>query len=625
MRVIATAGHVDHGKSSLVQALTGTDPDRFPEEKSRGLTIDLGFAFTTLDAPRGASSTVAVPVRSTGSSQETSGGVVGFVDVPGHVRFAKNMLAGVGSVDIAMLVVDAREGWMPQTAEHVQILELLGIEHGCIALTKADLVDDALLELARIELDEHLAPTRLATWPVVVCDSVSGRGIDDVREVLALLCSDAPPARDIHAPRLWVDRSFSVRGVGTVVTGTLTLGTLAVGDHVSIEPSGRSARVRGIESHHDRLDAAAPGTRVALNLVGVDHHDIARGDAIVHPGDFVATTAVDVELLAVEGAELADRAALHAHLGSGEWAVRWRRFGMVAGADERRIGRVRFPVALPLQPGDRMVLRSTARRAIVGGAVVLDVAPPRRAVDALGREAAGTSSVTRALAGNQFATASTIARLAGLDRVDPLPAIAAAEAAGEVERLDDRYAAPAAIAALVTAAAHAVGARPDGVELAALAARLECEPATLRAAIAARPASGLEVNAGNVRTKAAAEPSVASTPDGARLLAALRAEPFAPPSAEALEIAPRVGKLLVREGVAVELDGVLFAADAVEAAKRLVGSAVVERGTLTVADIRDLLGSTRKFVLPIAKRLDADGVTRRRGDDRIPGPRAPKA
>ncbi|HEY1741470.1 MAG TPA: GTP-binding protein, partial [Acidimicrobiia bacterium] len=590
MRVIATAGHVDHGKSSLVQALTGTDPDRFPEEKSRGLTIDLGFAFTTVadtgDAPRGASSTAAVPVRSTGTSEETSGGVIGFVDVPGHVRFAKNMLAGVGSVDIAMLVVDAREGWMPQTAEHVQILELLGIEHGCIALTKADLADDATLELARMELDDHLASTRLASWPVVVCDSVSGRGVDDLRTALAALCRDAPPARDLHAPRLWVDRSFSVRGVGTVVTGTLTLGALAVGDQVAIEPAGKVARVRGVESHHDRLDVVAPGTRVALNLVGVDHHEIARGDAVVHPGTFVTTTAVDVELLSVAGAELAERAALHAHLGSGEWPVRWRSFGTVAGA--RRFGRVRFPVALPLQPGDRMVLRSTARRAVVGGAVVLDVAPARRTADALSRGATATSGVARAVAGARFANATTIARLAGLDRADPLPAIATAEGAGEVAQVGDRYAAPAALDALVAAASRAVGGRPDGQELSVLAARLDCEPATLRAAITARPGSELDVAGGSVRANSAATPAISSTPDGARLLVALRAEPFAPPSPDSLGIAPRVGKLLAREGVAVELDGVLFAADAVEEATRLVGSAVVARGSLTVADIRNL-------------------------------------
>jgi selenocysteine-specific elongation factor len=593
VRVIATAGHVDHGKSTLVHALTGSDPDRFPEEKARGLTIDLGFAFTTL----------------------SDGTVIGFVDVPGHVRFAKNMLAGVGSVDIAMLVVDAREGWMPQTAEHVQILELLGIAHGCVVITKADLVDDATLELARLELDDHLGATSLAAWPVAVCDALSGRGIDDVRAVLAHVCRTAPSPLDLHAPRLWVDRSFSVRGVGTVVTGTLTLGALAVGDEVAVLPAGRSARVRGIESHHESLDIGPPGTRVALNLAGIEHQSIVRGDAIVRPDTFVAAGVVDVALLPVPETGPGERAALHAHLGSGEWPMRWRALG--DGAD-RPLGRLRSGRALPLQPGDRMILRSTARRAVVGGAVVVDVAPPRRAVDAVARDrGAGADPIVRALASGRIATAADIARRAGIDRAD-----GAAAAARSLEAVSDRYALPATVDALVADAARRVRGNEDGVELTALAAQLGTEATVLRAAITQRPAVDLEVAGGTVRSRSAPAATIASTPDGARLLAALQAEPYSPPSPESIGIASRVGKLLAREGAAIELDGVLFASDAVDAARRIVGDAVIARGSLTIADVRDLLGSTRKYVLPIAKYLDSEGVTRRRGDDRIPGPRA---
>ncbi len=605
MRVIATAGHVDHGKSALVRALTGTDPDRFPEEKSRGLTIDLGFAFTALSPDQ----------------------LIGFVDVPGHVRFAKNMLAGVGSVDIAMLVVDAREGWMPQTAEHVQILELLGIEHGCVALTKADLVDDATLDVARIELDDHLRATALSTWPVVVCDALSGRGLDELRATLAALYTDAPPARDLHAPRLWVDRSFSVRGVGTVVTGTLTLGALGVGDHVCIEPGGRTARVRGVQSHHAHLEAASPGTRVALNLAGIEHHDITRGDAVVRPGTFVTTNVVDVELLGIADIDMPDRAALHAHLGSGEWPVRWRALGTTVSGS--KLGRLRFTAALPLQRGDRVVLRSTARRSVVAGAIVVDVSPPRRAADSLARyESATIDPVAAAVAGNRAATAGELASMAALDRADPSAAINASVASGRIERVGDRFTEPATVDALVAAAIRQVSsgtAKDDparGVELTALADHVGTDPRTLRAVLAARPASDLEVRGGAVRVRSAEVAATASTPDGARLLAALREAPFAPPSPEAVGVPARIGKLLVHEGAAVELDGVLFASEAIDEAARIVGDAVVARGSLTVADIRDLLGSTRKYVLPIAKHLDATGVTRRRGDDRIPGPRA---
>ena len=193
MRTIATAGHVDHGKSSLVLALTGTDPDRFPEEKARGLTIDLGFAFATL----------------------ASGTEIAFVDVPGHVRFIKNMLAGVGAVDLALLVVAATEGWMPQTEEHLRILELLGITHGMVAITKADLVDEETIELAALEVTEHLEGTPLADAPIVVCDSLSGRGLDDVRRTLDDVLVHAPSVRDVGRPRLWIDRVFAAKGAGT--------------------------------------------------------------------------------------------------------------------------------------------------------------------------------------------------------------------------------------------------------------------------------------------------------------------------------------------------------------------------------------------------------------------------
>ncbi len=233
VRTVATAGHVDHGKSSLVLALTGTDPDRFPEEKERGLTIDLGFAFTKLP----------------------SGEEVGFVDVPGHVRFIKNMLAGVGAVDVVMLVVAANEGWMPQSEEHLRILELLGVQHGLVCLTKADLVDDDTLELARLELDEHLARSVLAGAPVVVCDALSGRGLDDVRAGLDAVLAAAPEPVDRDRPRLWVDRVFAAKGAGTVVTGTLAGGSLRVDDEVEVGPRAR----RGTDPRH--RDLAPPAGR----------------------------------------------------------------------------------------------------------------------------------------------------------------------------------------------------------------------------------------------------------------------------------------------------------------------------------------------------------------------------
>ena len=352
MRVVATAGHVDHGKSSLVLALTGTDPDRFPEEKARGLTIDLGFAFCTLP----------------------SGQVVGFVDVPGHVRFVKNMLAGVGAVDVALLVVAANEGWMPQTEEHMQILDLLDVRHGMVALSKADAVDGDTLELARLEVEERLS------WPVVVVDSLTGRGLEDVRTTLDAVLAAAPAPRDSGRPRLWVDRVFAAKGAGTIVTGTSTGGTLRRDDEVLIEPGGRRARVRRIESHHAQLDAVGPGARVALNLAGVDHHAVQRGDAVVRPGQWAVVDVVDARLRALPGHAFARRATVDVHVGSGE-----QRGALRVLDEEGAYARIRVTTPLPLAPGDRLVLRSSGAQATVGGAEVLDVAPARRTVDALTR------------------------------------------------------------------------------------------------------------------------------------------------------------------------------------------------------------------------------------------------
>ena len=252
MRVVATAGHVDHGKSSLVLALTGTDPDRFEEEKRRGLTIDLGFAHTTLP----------------------SGAGISFIDVPGHVRFLRNMLAGVGGVDACLFVVAATEGWKPQSEEHLRILELLGIGHGVVALTKVDLVDDEGRELAVLDIGDHVAGTFLDGAPVVPVSVTTGEGLDDLRAALDDLVATTPQAVDRSRPRLWIDRVFAAKGSGTVVTGTLTGGSLTRDHAVVVEPGGRPARVRSIQSLGSGIDRIGPGNRVALNLAGIAHDDI---------------------------------------------------------------------------------------------------------------------------------------------------------------------------------------------------------------------------------------------------------------------------------------------------------------------------------------------------------------
>ena len=274
MRVIATAGHVDHGKSTLVWALTGTDPDRWEAEKTRGMTIDLGFASTTLP----------------------SGREVGFVDVPGHGRFLKNMLAGVSEVDACLFVVAATEGWMAQSEEHLRILELFGLSHGVIALTKVGLVDEEVLELATLEIAERLEGTFLSGAETVGVDVPAGVGLDALRSALDRLVAATPAAVDRGRPRLWIDRSFPVRGAGTVVTGTLGGGRVSVGDELLVGPASQPVRVRGLQSHYHSLASAEPGRRLAVNLTGVGHQQVGRGHALVRPGQWQLTRTVDASL-----------------------------------------------------------------------------------------------------------------------------------------------------------------------------------------------------------------------------------------------------------------------------------------------------------------------------------------
>ena len=262
MFVLGTAGHVDHGKSKLVEALTGIDPDRLREEKERGLTIDLGFAWLKLP----------------------SGHEIGIVDVPGHERFIKNMLAGVGGIDIALLVVAADEGVMPQTREHLAILDLLEVEKGLVAITKKDLVDEEMLELVTMEVEETIKPTALAGSPVLAVSAVTGEGLPELVAAINSTLDTAQPRKDLGRPRLPIDRIFTIAGAGTVVTGTLIDGSLSVGDEVEIMPGGLRARLRSLQMHKTRLSEASPGSRIAANLVGVATSELQRGDVVAKPG-----------------------------------------------------------------------------------------------------------------------------------------------------------------------------------------------------------------------------------------------------------------------------------------------------------------------------------------------------
>jgi selenocysteine-specific elongation factor len=574
VRVIATAGHVDHGKSTLVLALTGTDPDRFEEEKRRGLTIDLGFAHTALP----------------------SGETVSFVDVPGHVRFLRNMLAGVGAVDACLFVVAATEGWKRQSEEHLRILELLGIEHGLVALTKVDAVDDDLRELADLDVAEHVAGTFLGDAPIVAVSAVTGEGLDELRTALDDLVRQTPAAADRQRPRLWIDRVFAAKGSGTVVTGTLTGGPVSSGDRVVVGARARPARIRAIQSLNQAQDAIGPGHRVALNLVGVEHADLARGDAVVEPGRWSFTTRVDASLLVLDTLDhrVSRRGAYLAYIGSGEHPVRVRVLGgSTIGPGERGYVRLHLDEPVPLLPGDRFILRESGRQETVGGGSVLDVEPVRPA-SKIGPERWEAGPADRVVADRRWVRADELEALTGERRPPTLGPWVVAP--GEIEAMVDR----------LSARVEAAG--PLGLDVVALDERE-------REVLALVPA--VEVSAGRARPATAGDPLA-----GHPFLGELEAGGASPAAPEGIDRAEL--RELVRRGLVVERDGVYFAPSAVDAAAR-TAAALLARSPegFTVAELRDELGITRKHALPLVNELDARGVTRRRGDLRIAGPRLP--
>ncbi len=568
MTVVTTAGHVDHGKSSLVLALTGTDPDRFEEEKRRGLTIDLGFAHTTLP----------------------SGAPLNFVDVPGHVRFLRNMLAGVGGVSGCVFVVAATEGWKPQSEEHLRILEVLGIDRGVIALTKADLVDDDLLELAEMDVADHVESTFLAEAPVVAVSSVTGLGLDELRSALDDLVVSSHPALDRRRPRLWIDRVFAAKGSGTVVTGTLIDGALGVDQLLVVEPLHVATRVRSIQRSGSTVASSGPGERVAVNLVGLDHQTIHRGDVLVEQDRWRLTDRFDASL-AVLGSldhDVSRRGAYLAYIGSGEHPVRMRVLGHESLAPGT-VGAVRLYLArpLPLLPGDRFVLRESGRDETIGGGEVLDIAPVTKA-----SKAAPDRSVERLVRERGWLTVSEVERLTG-EVVEPT-------VGHWVTTADAVDAMATAIAARIDAAGRL------GLDIAVLDDRERAVAATI---------DSLELDAGRLRAVGVVDP-LADHP----YVADLRRAMFAPPPPDGVDREEL--RELIRRGDVVQRDGIVFHAESILRAAQIARTLLDEHPDgFTVAQFRDATGASRKFSLPLIEELDARGITRRRDDLRIAGPR----
>ena len=573
--VVATAGHVDHGKPTLVRALTGIEPDRWAEERRRGLTIDLGFAWADL-AP---------------------GRTIAFVDVPGHERFVANMLAGVGPVPAAMLVVAADGGWMPQTEEHVAALAALGVRHALVALTRTDLVDSAQVATVSAEVHDRLAATTLGGAETVAVSATTGDGLGDLRRGLLRMVERLPAADPAAPVRLWVDRSFTVRGAGTVVTGTLTAGRVAVGDGLRV--GDRAVTVRAVESLGVACDEVTAVARVALNLRGVAPEDVRRGSALLSPqGPWVETAQVDVRTTRQDWAR---PAALTLHLGSAAVPVRLR---PLSGG----VVRLGLDHALPLRAGDTGLLRDPGRHLVVAGLTVVDPAPVplhrRGAASARGAELAALDASAE-LRRRGVMTTGEMSAL-GLD--PPVPATA-----GRWHVDPDRAAAvPGQLADLLARhrAAHPLD---DGPSVEAATQALALPDRRLLEALVRPP---FAVRAGRVVAADSQLPAyVLDALD--RLAKDLADAPFAAPDAARLRelrleppelaAAERAGRLL---RIA---DGVVLLPEAPDlAAEALAGLAQ----PFSVAEARTALGSSRRVTVPLLELLDRLGRTRRGDDDR---------
>jgi selenocysteine-specific elongation factor len=545
MHVLATAGHVDHGKSTLVRALTGMEPDRWAEERRRGMTIDLGFAWTSLP----------------------SGATVAFVDVPGHERFVPNMLAGVGPVPAAMIVVAADEGWMPQSAEHLAALAALDVRHGLLVVTRSDLADPGpAVTQARAEI----AATPLGDVPSVAVSGLTGAGLDDLKAALDTLLGKLPRPRTDGPVRLWIDRAFTVKGAGTVVTGTLGAGTISAGDELRL--GDRTVRVRGLQSL-GRSETAVPAVaRVAVNLRGVEKDAVSRGDALLTPGSFRETDLIDVR---VHGDPVEDLpATVTLHVGSAAVTVRVRPLG-------KDTARFRLARPLPLRIGDRALLRDPGRHHVAGGVTVLDVVPP-----GLSRRGAAA------------------ARAVALSTMDGVPDLAAEVARRRMVRAGDR-------ASEEVAGYQRANPLEPGMPADALRHRLGLPDRVLVEALIRPP---LTMRGGRVVPGDKSDLS-GLTSAVAQAFAGLA--PHAAPEADdltALGLGPRQLAAAVRLGLVIQLGPqVVLRPEAVEAA-RVVLSELAQPFTLSEA--RRALNTTRRVAVPLLELLDRTGITHRHPDDR---------
>jgi selenocysteine-specific elongation factor len=621
--ILGTAGHIDHGKTALVKALTGVDTDRLPEEQRRGITIELGFAPLLIDGA----------------------GMLGVVDVPGHEAFVRTMLAGASGIDLALLVVAADEGVMPQTREHLAILSLLGIRRGVVAVTKADLVDAEWLQLVRDDIGSAIAGTTMSSARVIPVSVVTGQGLDELRAAIAEAAAAVPgrDARDLF--RLPVDRAFTVKGSGTVVTGTVWSGELRGDDVVRVLPGDRTARVRGLQSHGSRVEVVGPGVRAAVNLVGIDVADVPRGSTLVNDAAWGAVDLVraDVELLP-DSPIIRPRAKLRFHLGTRDVGARIvaRSAGGPAG-DGKGVGpgkraavRVALDEPVAARGGDRFVLRTASPSATVGGGVVTDPLPGHRRAKPWTTVGDGAPQWIAAMARDAGHRGVALAQLpvrAGLRPGEVAGAIAAI--GEEVEVIGgvvyDRAATTEAAQRLLAVidAHHAAAPLEDGVSVQLLRGAFASGPKLVDELIHRLAAAGtIATDRGVVRRADwVVRPSPEQVTAMNRIAEAVRTAGPEPPAVSELAAAGLVNppasvltllRLLERSGFVRQVEPDRFySVEALSTLTRTLRDGMAGGREYGPSELRELLGVSRKYLIPLLEYYDQVGVTERRASGRV--------
>jgi selenocysteine-specific elongation factor len=616
MYVLGTAGHVDHGKSALVRALTGIDPDRLIEEKRRGLTIELGFAWLTLP----------------------SGKEVSIIDVPGHERFIKNMLAGVGGIDIALLIIAADEGVMPQTREHLAILDLLNISHGLVVITKKDLVDEEMLELVTMDAEDVLKGTALDGATMIATSAVTGEGMDDLISAIDSLLETAPQPRDIGKPRLSVDRVFTMKGFGTVVTGTLLDGRLSAGQQVEILPGGQRVNIRGLQSHKKKLETALPGSRVAINLTGIAVEELQRGIVLTTPGWLVPTRFIDVKLRAVSdlAQSISHNKSITFHTGASEVPGKLR----LLDKEKLNPGESGWAQIILSQPvaaarGDLFIIRSST--GTLGGGIIVDTRARRHrrfqpsVIENLqAREKGSPEDIIMAtLEASEPSEFKSLLSSCSLSQEDATKALEALVSENQVVRIGSEG--PKALLfsfagwnRLMTESQKTAGnyhsqfPLRSGMPKEELRSRLKISPQHFDGVFRKFIEEEGLIETGKLVRLPSHEVRFSDKQQAEvdALLKSLKENPFSPSHGTLSQ--PELLNALIDKRLVMKLsDNVIFAASAYDEMVKRIIEHLRSNGNITVAQVRDMFSTSRKYALALMEHLDEQKVTRRVGDERV--------